>query len=327
MGKTVAVIGGGPAGLSCALWLKRLALDPIVLEQEERLGGLQNLSPFVNTWYLGLEDQTGQDMAQRFRRHVESEEIRILTNSPVKRIVGSGSFQLWTATQDISADSIVIATGQRFKGPEAIAHLEGSDFLQTSDHVSFNPGDNPDPTGQVMAVMGGGDNGLRTAMMFAETAAHIHLFVRSRLRGFAHNQKAVLALAASGKLTLHKPSTLHRFEPHGSRIQITFKDATTLQQITVDYLCFRLGFAPNTELMSQLLSDGGVGSLALDAGGYVVTDPYLRTSIHHIYAAGDVSNPRDPCVATAVAQGAIAARSVDEDLSPSMYRNLHPNQG
>jgi|GEM_PF-6866099 len=48
--------------------------------------------------------------------------------------------------------------------------------------------------------------------------------------------------------------------------------------------------------------------------GYIATDQFLRTSIPNIYAAGDVTNPRDPCVATAVAQGAIVARSVDEDL-------------
>ncbi|NES17683.1 MAG: NAD(P)/FAD-dependent oxidoreductase [Symploca sp. SIO3E6] len=47
---------------------------------------------------------------------------------------------------------------------------------------------------------------------------------------------------------------------------------------------------------------------------YITTDQFQRTSIPHIYAAGDVTNPRDPCVATAVAQGAIAARSLDEDL-------------
>ncbi|MDJ1177027.1 FAD-dependent oxidoreductase [Roseofilum sp. BLCC_M114] len=46
----------------------------------------------------------------------------------------------------------------------------------------------------------------------------------------------------------------------------------------------------------------------------IATDRFGRTSIPGVYAAGDVANPRDPCVATAVAQGAVVARSLDEDL-------------
>lgn len=57
-----------------------------------------------------------------------------------------------------------------------------------------------------------------------------------------------------------------------------------------------------------------MGSLELNQGGHIATDRFLRTSVSGIYAAGDVANPRDPCVATAVAQGAIAARSLEEDL-------------
>ena len=57
-----------------------------------------------------------------------------------------------------------------------------------------------------------------------------------------------------------------------------------------------------------------VGALALAPGGQIITDPFQRTSIPRIYAAGDVANIRDACVATAVAQGAVAARSIEEDL-------------
>ena len=53
MKKTIGIIGGRPAGMSCALWLKYLGFSPIIIEKKEQLGGLQQLSNFQNVWYLG----------------------------------------------------------------------------------------------------------------------------------------------------------------------------------------------------------------------------------------------------------------------------------
>ncbi len=75
-----------------------------------------------------------------------------------------------------------------------------------------------------------------------------------------------------------------------------------------------MGFAPNVEDIVKLFDKGAVGSLELTPTGYIASEQFLRTSIPNVYVAGDVTNYRDPCVATAVAQGAIAARSVEQDL-------------
>ena len=129
------------------------------------------------------------------------------------------------------------------------------------------------------------------------------------------NQKKVLEYVEAGKITLHKSATLHQFDRRGEKIYLTFKEGSNpKQELPVDYICFRLGFAPNTEEIVELLDVGRVGTLELNSGGYIATAQFLRTSIPNVYAAGDVTNPRDPCVATAVAHGTIAARSVEEDL-------------
>ncbi|MFM6000372.1 MAG: NAD(P)-binding protein [Dolichospermum sp.] len=59
MNKIVAVVGGSPSGMSCALWLKHLGFVPILIEKNEKLGGLQTLSHFQNVWYLGIPGKTG----------------------------------------------------------------------------------------------------------------------------------------------------------------------------------------------------------------------------------------------------------------------------
>jgi len=315
MKKIIGIIGGGPAGMSCALWLKYLGFYPIIIEKSKDIGGLQNINPFHNKWYLGVSGKTGKELAQEFRRHIEVELIPTLYGSQLKRIIRGDNFRLFMGGHEIIAQAIVIATGQRFKGYETIESIAGSNQLLSSQRVCFNPGAIPITHSQVVAVVGGGDNGLGTATMLADTAKHIHLFVRSQLRGFGMNQKRVFEYVEAGKITLHKPATLDQFDRRGEKIYLTFKEGNNPEQgLLLDYICFRMGFAPNIEEIVQLLDVGRVGTLELNSGGYIATDQFMRTSIPNVYAAGDVANPRDPCVATAVGHGAIAARSVEEDL-------------
>jgi thioredoxin reductase (NADPH) len=167
----------------------------------------------------------------------------------------------------------------------------------------------------VVAVAGGGDNAMSTSVMLGATAAHVHLLSRGPLHGFQVNRDAVRRMDLAGRLTCHQPAEIQRLERHDNRIQYTFQTTGgRLQTGLADHVCFRLGFAPNTKEVRELLAAGGVGALALTPGGHITTDRFLRTSIPRVYAAGDVTNVRDACVATAVAQGAVAARSVEEDL-------------
>ena len=75
MNKVVTVIGGGLAGMSCALWLKHLNCSPIIIEKNKQFGGLQTINPFHNKWYLGIPGQTRMELAKQFSRHIELEVI------------------------------------------------------------------------------------------------------------------------------------------------------------------------------------------------------------------------------------------------------------
>jgi thioredoxin reductase (NADPH) len=316
MKKIICIIGGGPAGMSCAIWLKHFGFYPIILEKSKQLGGSQNMNPFHNRWYLGVPGKTGKELAQECRQHIELELIPTLLGSKLKRILREeNNFKICTEEHEIIAQSIVIATGLRFKGDETLKSIAVPHQSLSSKRVSFNPGILPTNHGQIVAVVGGGDNGLGTALMLADTAKHVHLFVRTQFRGFKLNQKSVFEYIQAGKITLHKPASLHQLEGQGEKISIKFKEGDKPEQeLLLDYIYFRMGFTPNIEEIIQLFAQGGVGEMELNSAGYIQTDRFQRTSIRNVYAAGDVANPRDPCVATAVAHGAIAARSVEEDL-------------
>jgi len=318
MKKIVAVIGGGPAGMSCGLWLQNLGFYTIILEKSDQLGGAQKENPFEKRWYLGIAGQTGKELAAQFRRHIEVAGVPTLLNCNLISITPGKHFQIRTDSQNITAQAIVIATGQRFRAYETIASIASGPEIELSKRVCFNPGATPITHGQTVAVIGAGDNGLGTAIMLADSAKHIHLFVRSQMRAFPHHQKAVFEYVEGGKMTIHQPVMLQKIRLTGDQVSLTFKEGNqTVTELGFDSVCFRLGFAPNVEEVVRLLNEGGVGSLELNAQGHIVTDEFLRTSLSHIYAAGDVANLRDPCIATAVAHGAIAARSIEEDLRRS----------
>lgn len=320
MNEIIGIIGGGPAGMSCSLWLKNLGFLPTIVEKKQKLGGAQQLSLFKNLWYLGLPGQTGIEIADRLYQHIKAENIATVMGFKLKRIIKVGkNFNIIAEDKEITAKCIVIATGQRLKGYESIQSIEGSSELLSSERVCFNPGNTPlllpRVDGRVVAVVGGGDNGLGTATYLGNTVKQIHLFVRGDIQAFALNKKKMFDLIAADRLTLHRQSIFRRFEVRGEKIYIAFQDENNPEaEILCDYLCFRIGFTPNVEEIVQLLDVGKVGSLKLSPDGYIATDGFGRTSIENIYVAGDVANPRDPCVATAVAQGAIAARSLEEDL-------------
>ncbi|MFM9157357.1 MAG: NAD(P)/FAD-dependent oxidoreductase [Dolichospermum sp.] len=263
------------------------------------------------------------ECADQFHRHVEAEMLSTVLDSSIKEITKVGDdFRIVTDKTEITARYMVIATGQRVTGFEAIESVPGS-YLLSSQRVCFNPGATPllgsKVSGGVVAVVGGGDNGLVTARILGNTSQHIHLFIRSEIRAFEVNKRAIFELGA-GRVTVHQPAKIQRFEMREEKIYMLFQDENNQEKaLLFDYLCFRLGFTPNVEELVRLFEKGGVGSVKLTEKGYIATDQFLRTSIPNIYAVRDVTNPRDACEATAVAHGAIAARSIEEDLRLSCY--------
>lgn len=318
--RKVCVIGGGPAGLSCALWLKNLGLSPLILERSGRLGGLQNTNENPNNWYIGIPGKIGKELIKEFVAHVERENLDVLLNATLDTIQRKDEyFQIEVNGNAIPVGAIVICTGQRVRQYETIQTIPGSEILKDSTQVFFNPSIIATQVaafaGRQVAVVGGGDNALLSAAYIANTAQRVHLIVRSALCGFGLYQQAVMERIQSGQIILHRPAQIKRFVHRGDQIGITFqKSDGNLETLGLDAICFQLGYSPNTQEIGQLFQDGGIGTLVCTAIGHIQTDQFCRTSLPRVYAAGDVSNQRDPCVATAVGQGAITARSVEEDL-------------
>ena len=71
----IPVLGGGPAGMSCALWLSNYGLRPLIIEAQATLGGMAGRDPYPNPWLLGRPGLRGRDNAAEFARHIEAIKI------------------------------------------------------------------------------------------------------------------------------------------------------------------------------------------------------------------------------------------------------------
>lgn len=325
MSRRVVVIGG-PAGMSCALWLKHLRLTPYLIEQSDSLGGLQRLSKFHNAWFLGSVGMTGEALASQFSYHMQVENIPVLVHAAVTAIAHTEKgYNLLITHGDpekkelsIAADAIVIATGTRLRELETYQDIPGFDAVVKAECMTNQPASFDrvlEFAGKHVMVIGGGDNGFETALLLARAAAHVDLVIRSEIKAQQWIVEEIKMLQSQGVVTLHCPASIQEFVVKNGRVHTTLQAADGKEKmIGADYIFSRTGFKPNIENIQEALQRGGSSALACDKQKYLITDAQLRTSLKQIYAAGDVVNPVNPCVATAVGQGTIAARTIEYDL-------------
>src|SRR5215510_8788479 len=96
----IPIIGGGPAGMSCALWLANYGLKPIIIERAAALGGMARLSPYPNDGLLGRPGATARENAAEFARHIEQAGVETWLGAHPQRIHHDGAFRLDVAFAD-----------------------------------------------------------------------------------------------------------------------------------------------------------------------------------------------------------------------------------
>src|SRR5262245_12248868 len=163
----VPIIGGGPAGMSCALWLKNYGLRPIIIERAAALGGMARLSPYPNDGLLGRPGATARENAAEFARHIERAAIETWLGARPQRLRHEGDLALDVTfadqrpTQSLSCRTVVIATGTKFRGAEWLDQVANARRLAAAGRVHLGPpyvGEPAADLGSHIAVIGGGDN-------------------------------------------------------------------------------------------------------------------------------------------------------------------------
>jgi len=311
----VPIIGGGPAGMSCALWLKNYGLHPVIIERKALLGGMQRASPYENLWLLGRPGETARQNADAFARHIALEDIEILYEAEAEQVRrADGGFALdlrmRNTRRTVGCRLLVIATGTDFRGRDWVNALAGAQALADAGRVLIGPAAIGEPgleIGTDVLIVGGGDNAFDIAHRLAAQGKHVTLAFRTKTpRAQALLSERLKADVAARRVTIKAGVAVAALDA-GARIGVSFDDGT---RIAVDRIVLCFGYAPNTQApwieALQLKRDGG---------GYLVVDGNMETSCPGVFAVGDVSNPRHPCTATAIAAGTMAAREILKRLS------------
>jgi thioredoxin reductase (NADPH) len=315
----VPIIGGGPAGMSCALWLHNYGYRPRIVEQEGVLGGMARLSPYPNDWLLGRPGATTRENAEEFVRHIRQAAVETwLGGRPqhIRREDGGGfaldvAFSDGRPPQSPACPAVVIATGTRFRGEEWLDEVANARRLAAACRVHLGPSYVGEPgadLGSHVAVVGGGDNAFDVARMLVEKGVKATVVMRAQA---PRAQPLLVARLrqheSSGKAAVLAGRSVEAIDDAGRRLRVRLAGGGELE---ADHVVVLFGYRPNTDAL-------WLAGLALDkdADGYLIVDRNMETSCRGVFAIGDISNAAHPCIATAIASGTMAARTIQRRLS------------
>ncbi|WP_233234276.1 NAD(P)/FAD-dependent oxidoreductase [Bordetella sp. LUAb4] len=305
------IVGGGPAGASCAIWLARLGLAPLLVEADARLGGLPNDNPFADDWIATLPGVTGQQVGANIARSVEAAGVPVMRGRRAVAVARTdagfavtvaaaleGSSDLPTAgsstnlaavssTEVLFGRHLVIASGVRAR------NLTGAAPGYRWPGVLVGPGSGivkQDYTGLSVAILGGGDNGFENyAYVKGRGARTVHLYAR----GVRARPQLLDAVPAA--------------DLHVGNYQVD-PVARQVDGHSYDLLLVLYGWEPQADFAAAL-------DLRRDERGYIHTDfATARASAQGVYAIGEVANRMHPCVVTSMADGVVAAKAIQTAL-------------
>ncbi len=288
----IIVIGGGPAGLTAALYACRANKSVLVIEKGG-FGGQITYSPKVEN-IPGFNEISGNEFADKLVEQVLGQEAEVEC-AEVLEIKANGKFKTVVCDSgEFEAKSVIIATGakHRMLGLEGEQDYvgEGISFCAVCDGAFYE--------GKTVAVIGGGNSALVEATLLADLAKKV--YVVQNLDFFTGEQKVTDKLLARDNVEAILGYTVERLIGDGQLKAIEIvnqnKEAKTLE---IDGMFVAVGLIPQNEIFA--------GMVDLDQRGYIIADESCRTSAEGIFVAGDCRTKNIRQVITASADGAVAA--------------------
>ena len=299
----VVVIGGGPAGLTAAIYLARAKYRVVVVEKERFGGQITITHEVVN--YPGVARTSGAELTETMRKQAESFGAEFML-AEVESLDMSGNIKsIKTSRGELKAFGVLLATGAHprmvgFQGEEEYRG-RGVAYCATCDGEFF--------TGKEVFVIGGGFAAAEEAVFLTKYATRVHILIRGK--DFSCAESIADSARNHPKITVHTNTEVLEVFGDSTLRGIRFRDKLT-GQVTehrapegdnIGVFVFA-GYSPATGLIKGLAE--------LNEQGYVLTDRSMKTSVDGLYAAGDVCVKALRQVVTAVGDGALAATELEK---------------
>ena len=297
----VVIVGGGPAGLTAALYLARAKYRVLVLEREQFGGQIAITHEVVN--YPGITKTSGKALTDTMQHQAESFGAEFLMTEAVGFDLFGDIKTVHTGKGDYRCFGILLATGAHprtvgFKGEEEHKG-RGVAYCATCDGEFF--------TDKEIFVVGGGYAAAEESVFLTKFARHVTILVR----------KADFSCAASvadqaknhEKITVLTNTVMEEVSGENGLTYARYKNTATGE--VTEYrskesfgVFVFAGYAPATEAVK--------GLVALNEQGYIITDASQKTNVEGVYAAGDVCIKPLRQVVTATGDGALAATELEK---------------
>lgn len=290
----ILIIGGGPAGLTAAVYARRAGKSVLVIEKGA-FGGQITWSPRVEN-FPGTVSISGNELGDRLLEQaieqgadVELEEI--VSVAPIGDRTG---FLLKAASGvEYEAGAVIVATGAkpRKTGLPREEELIGNGvcFCAVCDGAFYK--DRP------VAVCGGGNSALQDALLLSEKCSKVYLIHRRDT--FKGETRLVEALREKENVEFVLNTTLETLEGENELSGVTVRENGTLRKLAVDGLFVAIGHLPDNKIVSGLIE--------LDGKGYAASGEDCLTTVPGLFVAGDCRKKTVRQVTTACADGAVAA--------------------
>lgn len=307
----VAILGGGPAGLTAAIYASRARLRTVLIERAYPGGQVAMCNQIEN--FPGFSDSSsGYDLVTSMQSQAERFGAEIMLVEIVRMELEGDIKVLHTSDgKQIQAKAIVLslgATPRRLNVPGEVEFIgRGVSYCAVCDAAFFKD--------KKLIVVGGGDTAVEDSHFltrYASSVAIVHR--RDKFRAQRIIQERALE---NPSINVHWNSVVTRIGGKDSVDHVVLRNVHTDEEthVPVDGVFVLIGLDPNTAFLN--------GEITLDDAGYIITDENMRTNIPGVFAAGDVRRKLLRQIVTACADGAIAATAAEKYIEEMDFSAAH----
>ncbi|MFZ3167678.1 MAG: thioredoxin-disulfide reductase [Candidatus Methanoperedens sp.] len=298
----IVIIGGGPAGLTAGIYVKRAMLNAVLLEKMG-IGGQIIVTDKVEN-FPGFLEISGADLAAKFEEQARKFGLEMKGMAEVDSIEDKGNIKIIKTTEgDIETKSVIIASGTTPKRLGAKGEVEltgrGVSYCATCDGFFFKE--------KEVVVIGGGDSAITEAIYLTKMAKKVTVVHRrNELRAEKINQEHAFS---NPKISFIWDSVLEEIVGKNVVEKVILKNLKTnvTSEVKTDGVFIYVGLIPNTKF----------ADVKKDEWGFVIANAKMESSVKGIFVAGDCRVTPLRQITTAVGDGAIAAVSAERYLEES----------
>lgn len=298
----VIIIGGGPAGLTSAVYTSREGLDTLVIEKGGmggQVGGTQRMENFP-----GFDEGiSGAEFSERLTRQAVRFGTEILQANEVTCITPQKPYLCVTAEGvEYGAQAVLLATGARYRR----LNVPGEEHLLGSNVHFCATCDGPFYKNKKVLVVGGGNSGFEEGLFLTKYARQVDIVeYLPEVKASKVLQDTVATIPNMSVTTNHAILEL-KGRPHLEKVVVQDRASGVVKEWEYDGVFVFIGLSPNSDLVKDLVPTNPYG--------FVITDQTLMTSLPGLFAAGDVRAGSTKQAAAAAGEGATAALMIREYL-------------